>query len=142
MFTTIDGANWSNYISRVYGFQTHELPRLLVGDPHADAYWDVDADGNDLVDRLGSLGAPTDPLMQALTDVLVGKVPGKSTGSFVDRVLRRFARAMAPVVHAYTTHPVWMTLFMLLAIGGGLFVCLGLATPADYRPVRNDPKAD
>ncbi|CAG8596308.1 7601_t:CDS:10 [Ambispora leptoticha] len=100
IFAHIDGSKWSDYIYRVYGLKSTDLPSVIITDPTVEEYYDKTKNGNKLT---------FEELFDAIHDVKKHLLKGTSTMNFMERAIK----------HSY--RKVWNHPFItLMFIGGSL----------------------
>ncbi|CAG8451175.1 3404_t:CDS:2 [Ambispora gerdemannii] len=107
IFAYIDGSKWSDYIKRVYGLKSTDLPAVIITDPTSEEYYDKTKDGNQLT---------FEELFDAIHDVKKHLIKGTSTMNFMEKTFK----------HSYKkawNHPFITLTFIGISLGGLWYSC-------------------
>ncbi|KAI8868593.1 hypothetical protein GQ42DRAFT_38645 [Ramicandelaber brevisporus] len=112
-FAWLDGVKWSAYINRIFGYHPKEhLPRVVVMNSGRHLYWDTRITGTPI-----RLTAPE--MLEAVNDILDGKVEGQSTLGFFLTIAYRISEYVGPVYNYFSEH-----IFLAIAAGISVLVLL------------------
>ncbi|TPX35485.1 hypothetical protein SmJEL517_g02094 [Synchytrium microbalum] len=130
VFVWLDGARWAAYLSRTYALDSRNLPRLLIVDTKSEMYYETQSKGK----LLEFEGQST---TTALSEILAGKLSGKSSGGYFGWFMKTIIYIFSPLGMMILNHPILMTIFGVALILSIIY----LVFTGDHDVIR-DPKAE